>query len=775
MSRRGGPTQRAPAELGSGRARRALTEEEQEDAVVAEWLAELPDDGADEEEDAPVQQHLGKRTSADREPPGPTPAHASRGGLEVTKQQRTETVKPRAHAAHPEPPAAAAAAAAGHASASGGQATDAADQVTAALHRLASHIANPSKFMKAAPLLRQLLASGSLQRTHRGPAFLALTRAFPLDAARTQHLVDPAHRRQGGGSSSRGAGGIGAPCLCVCCRLWLRCREVGKLWAASAALAESGLLSKAERRHLQEVMSLVVVTRNEMLTDDSFVFSKVQQGKRQRVQGHAGCSGATSMTHSTAPAEVAMPCACWCWQVLGRVRELVLALPEQEDEAAEEEAYRYVVSGGLGSRQQQAAGGPLPHAASSQGQHPQALPPHPSTGPGGRAHRLQGLGSGLSQTSGEGHSGGAGHQQQQQEEQQEEQEQEQQQQQEEQQQEQEQQQQQQDKIGGDGEGHSRQLGLSPPGDDGGGADDDDDPFGLNSFMTDNGNMSGAGAAGAAGAGPSLGAVPEAGVGYTAPGGAEGRQQAPCPGSFVQSAGRPQALLADPHAQSEMEEDKQALAPQQQQQQQGGPQQQQGAQQVKVERQEADAEDDPFGLNPLMAPEAQPVTAPHCAPTPAAPTPSPKQTEPPSLAYGPTEVSGRDGAGSTAGQPTALTPGELRASQLLAARRRAVLDCVHHARTFHKHAWAQTSIELLAELCWQNKPRFCKAQHAELDELWVWVRQARVTRKQGPSRREIERDSTSFERARADWSRIAVSSRGKVGATGEAAAQLNWLG
>ncbi|GFH32600.1 uncharacterized protein HaLaN_31845, partial [Haematococcus lacustris] len=113
--------------------------------------------------------------------------------------------------------------------------------------------------------------------------------------------------------------------------------------------------------------------------------------------------------------------------------------------------------------------------------------------------------------------------------------------------------------------------------------------------------------------------------------------------------------------------------------------------------------------------------------------------------------------------------------LLAARRRAVLDCVHHARTFHKHAWAQTSIELLAELCWQNKPRFCKAQHAELDELWVWVRQARVTRKQGPSRREIERDSTSFERARADWSRIAVSSRGKVGATGEAAAQLNWLG
>eukprot|EP00983_Pelagomonas_calceolata_P067805 1149633-Pelagomonas_calceolata.AAC.2 len=39
---------------------------------------------------------------------------------------------------------------------------------------------------------------------------------------------------------------------------------------------------------------------------------------------------------------------------------------------------------------------------------------------------------------------------------------------------------------------------------------------------------------------------------------------------------------------------------------------------------------------------------------------------------------------------------------MAARRRALLDCVHHARTFHKHAWAQTAIELTAEHCWQNK-------------------------------------------------------------------------
>ncbi len=40
--------------------------------------------------------------------------------------------------------------------------------------------------------------------------------------------------------------------------------------------------------------------------------------------------------------------------------------------------------------------------------------------------------------------------------------------------------------------------------------------------------------------------------------------------------------------------------------------------------------------------------------------------------------------------------------------------------------------------------------------------------------EVNRDSTSFERSRAEWSKAAVSIRGKVGAQGDASSN-NWLG
>lgn len=46
--------------------------------------------------------------------------------------------------------------------------------------------------------------------------------------------------------------------------------------------------------------------------------------------------------------------------------------------------------------------------------------------------------------------------------------------------------------------------------------------------------------------------------------------------------------------------------------------------------------------------------------------------------------------------------------------------------------------------------------------------------QGPSAKEVNRDSTAFERARAEWSKATVSHRGKVGGGGDAKAQ-NWLG
>ncbi len=56
----------------------------------------------------------------------------------------------------------------------------------------------------------------------------------------------------------------------------------------------------------------------------------------------------------------------------------------------------------------------------------------------------------------------------------------------------------------------------------------------------------------------------------------------------------------------------------------------------------------------------------------------------------------------------------------------------------------------------------------------FVKQARAARPTGPSQKEINRDTTSFERARSEWSRAHVSARGKVGASGDAKTQ-NWLG
>lgn len=52
-------------------------------------------------------------------------------------------------------------------------------------------------------------------------------------------------------------------------------REVMKLVACAEARASSGYFNRAERAQITEVYRLIGSTRNEMMTDDSFVFSKV--------------------------------------------------------------------------------------------------------------------------------------------------------------------------------------------------------------------------------------------------------------------------------------------------------------------------------------------------------------------------------------------------------------------------------------------------------------------------------------------------------------------
>ncbi|KAG2484772.1 hypothetical protein HYH03_016426 [Edaphochlamys debaryana] len=169
--------------------------------------------------------------------------------------------------------------------------------------------------------------------------------------------------------------------------------------------------------------------------------------------------------------------------------------------------------------------------------------------------------------------------------------------------------------------------------------------------------------------------------------------------------------------------------------------------------EADPESDPFGLESLMP-------APKRPPPPPPPPPKPE----PGSAGAAGAGAGSSGAGA----------GVWTAAQALVMRRAALLECLITARGFHKTPWARVGVELLVEHYSGHRDRFTGEQQLAIDEMVRFVRQARQARPSGPSAKEINRDTTSFDRARADWSKVKVSHRGKVGAQGDAKSQ-NWLG
>jgi len=109
------------------------------------------------------------------------------------------------------------------------------------------------------------------------------------------------------------------------------------------------------------------------------------------------------------------------------------------------------------------------------------------------------------------------------------------------------------------------------------------------------------------------------------------------------------------------------------------------------------------------------------------------------------------------------------------RRFALLQCLDSARGYHRIAWARTGVELLVEHVWQHRSRLLAAQQSAIEEAMAWVRKCRAERKgAGVSARDANRDSTAFERARAEWGKATVSARGKVGGGGDGKSS-NWLG
>ncbi|KAL4419554.1 hypothetical protein ABPG77_006885 [Micractinium sp. CCAP 211/92] len=169
-------------------------------------------------------------------------------------------------------------------------------------------------------------------------------------------------------------------------------------------------------------------------------------------------------------------------------------------------------------------------------------------------------------------------------------------------------------------------------------------------------------------------------------------------------------------------------------------QQQQAQQAQQAAPAADPEADPFGLDALLEQEEAEA---------AAQRERQRRSQPPkSVTWSSAEV--------------------------VSQRRAALLGCLDTAKESYRHAWARTSVDLLIEHCHQHKDRFAPSQAAHLEELMGFVRDQRRLRKLGPSAREVNRDTTTFERARAEWGRSTVSHRGKVGAGGDHKSET-WLG
>eukprot|EP00798_Chlamydomonas_sp_ICE-L_P016519 gene16519-22746_t len=115
--------------------------------------------------------------------------------------------------------------------------------------------------------------------------------------------------------------------------------------------------------------------------------------------------------------------------------------------------------------------------------------------------------------------------------------------------------------------------------------------------------------------------------------------------------------------------------------------------------EEDVELDPFGLDSLLGGPAKAGKEP--------PVPPPPPPEPPVL-------------------PSSTSAWSVH--EVACMKRAAVLECLHTAKTYHKHAWARTGVELLVEHCHEQKQHFVSAHQSQIEDLMTWVRQQRALRK-----------------------------------------------
>ncbi|CAD7695293.1 unnamed protein product [Ostreobium quekettii] len=112
---------------------------------------------------------------------------------------------------------------------------------------------------------------------------------------------------------------------------------------------------------------------------------------------------------------------------------------------------------------------------------------------------------------------------------------------------------------------------------------------------------------------------------------------------------------------------------------------------------------------------------------------------------------------------------------MCARREALLDCVESAVKRYSVPWVRTFVDILVEMVNKSKAKFCCAQHQRIQEFWRFTKEQKMARRQGLSAQaEKEQDMTMFELARHEWSKQAISTRTKVGGSGDHRTEV-WLG
>jgi hypothetical protein len=110
--------------------------------------------------------------------------------------------------------------------------------------------------------------------------------------------------------------------------------------------------------------------------------------------------------------------------------------------------------------------------------------------------------------------------------------------------------------------------------------------------------------------------------------------------------------------------------------------------------------------------------------------------------------------------------DLERWQLLDDARAALLDGLDAAVAKYRVAWAQTAVEMLADAVHERSRRFSPEQRERVRAAWNDVRARRAERKAGGGGGGKKGEAvTSFDKARAEYAKRAVSARGGVGGEG----------